>query len=122
MDVVVDGFAYTVTVRQEFPQCTNSERSVRLIVEIAHGLTTRSGRRRDRKNRALEQALGMVLAEIEERAVEDVKHRANGEHKRRECESRRRAAVEEAKKLALREQLAAGVRDEAARRSPRRLR
>ncbi|MEU0133184.1 hypothetical protein ABZ172_03945 [Streptomyces sp. NPDC006296] len=59
----------------------------------------------------------MILAEIEERAVEDVKH-----NKRRECESRWRAAVEEAKKLALREQLAMGLRDEAARRSPRRRR
>ncbi|WP_343240084.1 hypothetical protein [Streptomyces sp. SID12488] len=33
VDVIVDGFAYAVTVRQEFPQSTNPERSARLVVE-----------------------------------------------------------------------------------------
>jgi hypothetical protein len=41
VDVVVDGFAYAVTVRQEFPQSTNPERSARPVVEHAHGLTSR---------------------------------------------------------------------------------
>ena len=115
VDVVVDGFAYTVTVRQEFPQSTNPERSARLVVEVAHGLTGRSGRWRDRKNRSLEQALGVILAEIEERAVEDAKNRANDERERRERETRWRAAVEEARERALREQLAAVLREEAGR-------
>ncbi|MCZ9354876.1 hypothetical protein NGM36_34800 [Streptomyces mutabilis] len=113
VDIVVDGFAYTVTVRQEFPESSIPERSARLVVEIAHGLTRRSGRWRDRKNRTLEQALGVILAEIEELAVEDAEHRANDERKRREREIRWRAAVEEAKELALREQLAAVLREEA---------
>ncbi|MFB6555687.1 hypothetical protein [Streptomyces sp. NPDC056405] len=115
MDVVVDGFAYFVTVRQEFPQSTNPERSARLVVEVAHGLTTRSGRWRDRKNRSLEQALGVILAEIEERAMEDANHRANDERKRLERETRWQAVVEEAKELALREQLAAVLGEEAGR-------
>ncbi|MBQ0825085.1 hypothetical protein [Streptomyces tagetis] len=44
VDVAVDGFACTVSVRQEFPSSTNPERSARLVVELAHGLTDRPGR------------------------------------------------------------------------------
>jgi hypothetical protein len=69
VDVAVDGFAYTVTIRQEFPESTDPERSVRLVVELAHGLTGRPGRWRDRKTRTLEEALGLILGEIEARAV-----------------------------------------------------
>lgn len=75
MDVAVDGFAYTVTVRQEFPESTDPERSVRLVVEPAHGLTGRPGRWRDRKTRTLEEALDLILGEIEARAVEDARRR-----------------------------------------------
>ncbi|WP_448321851.1 hypothetical protein [Streptomyces sp. CO7] len=75
VDVAVDGFAYTVTVRQEFPESTDPERSVRLAVELAHGLTGRPGRWRDRKTRTLEEALGLILGEIEARAVEDARRR-----------------------------------------------
>ncbi|MFF4760163.1 hypothetical protein [Streptomyces sp. NPDC001292] len=114
-DVVVDGFAYTVTVRQEFPQSKNPERSARLVVEIAHGLTRRPGRWRDRKSRTLEQALGVVFEEIEARAVEDARCRANEECAREEREVRWRAAVEEAKELAVREQLTEVLREEAGR-------
>lgn len=56
VDVTVDGFAYTVSARQEFPESTNPERSARLVVELAHGLTGRPGRWRDRKSRTLEEA------------------------------------------------------------------
>jgi hypothetical protein len=34
VDVVVGGFTCTVTVRQEYPQSTNPERSARLVVEL----------------------------------------------------------------------------------------
>ncbi|WP_327370361.1 hypothetical protein [Streptomyces sp. NBC_01217] len=69
VDVAVDGFAYTVTVRQEFPESTDPERSVRLVVDLAHGLTGRPGRWRDRKTRTLEGALGVIPGEIEARTV-----------------------------------------------------
>ncbi|MGW0941049.1 hypothetical protein ACWD4O_00655 [Streptomyces sp. NPDC002623] len=75
VDVVVGGFEYPVTIRQEFPESTDPERSARLVVEVAHGLTGRSGRWRDRKSRTLEQSLGLVLGEIEARAVEDARRR-----------------------------------------------
>ncbi|WP_235192893.1 hypothetical protein [Streptomyces viridochromogenes] len=44
MDVVVDGIAYPVTIRQEFPESRDPERSARLVLEVAHGLTDRPGR------------------------------------------------------------------------------
>lgn len=54
VDIAVLGLAYTVGVRQEFPQSMDPDRSSRLVVELAHGLTDRPGRWRDRKTRALE--------------------------------------------------------------------
>ena len=41
VDIAVNGFAYTVTVRQEFPKSADPDRSARLVVELAHGLTRR---------------------------------------------------------------------------------
>ncbi|MEU9323554.1 hypothetical protein AB0D91_07010 [Streptomyces canus] len=115
MDVVVDGFAYPVTIRQEFPESTDPERSSRLVVEVAHGLTDRPGRWRDRKSRTLEQSLGLVLGEIEARAVEDAQRRERQERAREEREVRWRAAMEEAKEQAIREQFAEVLREEAGR-------
>ncbi|MFD6621463.1 hypothetical protein [Streptomyces diastaticus] len=75
MDVTIDGFAYTVSARQEFPESTNPERSARLVLELAHGLGYRPGRWRDRKSLTLEAALGVILREIEARAAEDTQRR-----------------------------------------------
>ncbi|MFF9773555.1 hypothetical protein ACF1HJ_07745 [Streptomyces sp. NPDC013978] len=115
MDVIVDGFAYPVTIRQEFPESSDPERSARLVVEVAHGLTGRPGRWRDRKSRTLQQSLGLVLAEIEARAVEDAWRRESEERAREEREVRWRAAMEEAKEHAVREQFAEVLREEAGR-------
>ncbi|MFD7863687.1 hypothetical protein [Streptomyces sp. NPDC059783] len=113
VDVAVDGFAYTVTVRQEFPESTDAERSARLVVELAHGLTDRPGRWRDRKTRTLEEALGVILGEIEARAAEDARHRQDEEQARAEREVRWQAAMDVAKEQAVREQLAQVLREQA---------
>ncbi|MFG2375146.1 hypothetical protein ACGFY9_27150 [Streptomyces sp. NPDC048504] len=115
VDVVVDGFAYTVTVKQEFPQSTNPERSARLVVEVDHGRFGRPGRWRDGKARVLEEALGVVLGEIEARALEDARSREHEEKARAECEFRWRAAMEEAQERAVRDQFAEVLREEAGR-------
>jgi hypothetical protein len=115
LDVAVDGFAYTVTVRQEFPESTDPERSVRLVVELAHGLTGRPGRWRDRKSRALEEALGVILGEIEARAVEDARGKQEEERATADREVRWRAAMEVAKEQAVRERLAQVLREEGGR-------
>ncbi|MFF7258222.1 hypothetical protein [Streptomyces microflavus] len=101
VDVAVDGFAYTV--RQEFPESTDLERSARLVVELAHGLTGRPGRWRDRKSRTLEEALGVILREIEARAVEDARRRQDEQQARAERETRWQAVMGVAKEQAVRE-------------------
>ncbi|WP_449481005.1 hypothetical protein [Streptomyces avidinii] len=113
VDVTVDGFVYTVSARQEFPESTNPERSARLVVELAHGLTCRPSRWRDRKTRTLEEALGVILGEIEARAVEDTRRRQEEQQARAEREVRWQAAMDVAKEQAIREQLAQVLREEA---------
>ncbi|MCZ4102801.1 MULTISPECIES: hypothetical protein [Streptomyces] len=115
MDVVVDGFACAVAVRQEFPQSTNPERSARLVVELDHGRSGRPGRWRDRKSRVLEDALGVILGEIEARALEAAQRRECEERAGAEREIRWRAAMEEARSRAVRDQLAEVLREEARR-------
>lgn len=115
VDVVVDGFAYIVTVKQEFPQSTNAERSARLVVELEHGRSSRPGRWRDRKGRVLEDTLGVILGEIEARVLEDAQHRESEERAREEREVRWRAAMVKAKERAVRDQLAEVLREEVRR-------
>ncbi|MYS41053.1 hypothetical protein GTY23_07310 [Streptomyces sp. SID5998] len=115
VDIVIDGLPYTVSVRQEFPQSLDPDRSSRLVVELAHGLTDRPGRWRDRKTRTLEEALDTVLGEIEARAAQDARRREDEQQAIAEREVRWRAAVEVAKEQAVRQQLAQALREEAGR-------
>nr|WP_239150484.1 hypothetical protein [Streptomyces sp. SID13588] len=112
VDIAVDAFAYTVSVRQEFPESTNPERSARLVVELARGLTDRPGRWRDRKSRTLEEALGVILGEIEARTAEDIQRQQDEERGRAEREVRWQAALDVAKEEAVRKQLAQVLREE----------
>ncbi|MFJ2257316.1 hypothetical protein ACIOKD_03050 [Streptomyces sp. NPDC087844] len=118
VDVVVDGFAHAVTVRQEFPQSTNPERSARLVAELDHGRSGQSGRPgrwRDRKGRVLEDALGLILGEIEARVLEDARRRDREEQAKAERAVRWREVMEEAKERAVQDQLAEVLREEAER-------
>jgi hypothetical protein len=115
VDMVVDGFAYTVTVKQEFPQSTNPERAARLVVELDHGRTSRPGRWRDRKRETLEDILGLILGEVEARALEDAERRAAEEQAKAEREVHWQEAMEKAKRQAVQDQLAEALREEAGR-------
>ncbi|MGW1870868.1 hypothetical protein ACWCPS_35675 [Streptomyces mauvecolor] len=115
VDVAVDGFAYAVTVKQEFPQSTNPERSARIVVELDHGRSGRPGRWRDQKCRALEDALGVILGEIEARALEEAQRRKSERRAMAEREVGWRAAMEEARQRVVRDQLAEVLREEAGR-------
>jgi len=101
--------------REGFPQSTDPDRSSRLVLELAHGLTDRPGRWRDRKTRTLEEALDAVLGEIEARAAQDARRRQDEQRASVEREVRWRAAVEVAKEQAVREQLAQTLREEVGR-------
>lgn len=113
--VVVDGFAYTVTLKQEFPQSTNPERTARLVVELDHGRTSRPGRWRDRESRTLEDILGVILGEIEARTLEHAERRASEERAKAEREIHWQRAMEQAKQEAVQDQLAEVLREEAGR-------
>ncbi|MGW0763303.1 hypothetical protein ACWD1Y_43760 [Streptomyces sp. NPDC002814] len=115
VSVVVDGFVCNVTVKQEFPQSNKPERAARLVVELDHGLTSRPGRWRDRKSGTLEDSLGVILGEIEVRAVHDAQRRAGEERAKAERQIRWQAAMEEAREQAVQDQLAEVLREEAGR-------
>ncbi|GFH77445.1 MULTISPECIES: hypothetical protein [Streptomyces diastaticus group] len=113
LDLVVDGFIYTVTIQQEFPQSTDPERSKSLVIELGYSQASRQSRWADRKRWVLEDILGAVLREIETRAVEDAQRKADEERAKAEREVRWRAAMEKAKELAAQEQYAEVLRAQA---------
>lgn len=113
VDVVVEGFASTVTIRQEFPQSADPDRSGKLVIELGHCRSGGRGRWGDRKRWVLEDVLGAVLKEIENRSAEDARRRAGEEQAKAQREVRWRAAVAEAKDRAVRAQLAEALREQA---------
>ncbi|WP_432065976.1 hypothetical protein [Streptomyces sp. C10-9-1] len=113
LDLVVDGFTYTVTIQQEFPQSNEPERSKSLVIELGYSQASRQSRWADRKRWVLEDILGAVLREIETRAVEDAQRKADEERAKAEREVRWRAAMEKAKELAAQEQYAEVLRAQA---------
>ncbi|WP_236246267.1 hypothetical protein [Streptomyces sp. CC210A] len=113
LNVVVNGFTYTVRIQQEFPQSTEPERSKSLVIELGYSQASRQSRWADRKRWVLEDILGAVLREIETRAVEDAQRKADEERAKAEREVRWRAAMEKAKELAAQEQYAEVLRAQA---------
>ncbi|MGW4727585.1 hypothetical protein ACWEQC_00010 [Streptomyces shenzhenensis] len=113
VDLVVNGFTYTVTIQQESPQSTDPERSKSLVIELGYSQASRQSRWADRKRWVLEDILGAVLREIETRAVEDAQRKADEERAKAEREVRWRAAMEKANELAAQEQYAEVLRAQA---------
>jgi hypothetical protein len=113
LDLVVNGFTYTVTIQQESPQSTDPERSKSLVIELGYSRASRQTRWADRKRWVLEDILGAVLQEVETRAVEDAQRKADEERAKAEREIRWRAAMERAKELAAQEQFAEVLRMQA---------
>ncbi|MFJ1848674.1 hypothetical protein [Streptomyces sp. NPDC088166] len=65
LDLVVDGFTYTATIQQEFPQSTEPERSKSLVIELGYSQASRQSRWADRKRWVLENIVGAVLREVD---------------------------------------------------------
>lgn len=110
LDLVVDGFTYTVTIQQESPQSTDPERSKSLVIELGYSRSSRQSRWGDRKRWVLEDILEAVLREIETRAVEDAQRKADEKRAKADREVRWRAAMGKAKELAAQEQFAEVLR------------
>ncbi|MFF3764990.1 hypothetical protein ACFYYR_13015 [Streptomyces sp. NPDC001922] len=113
LDLAVDGYTYTVTIQQEFPQSTDPERAKSLVIEIGYSQASRQSRWADRKRWVLEDILGAVLREVETRAVEDAQRKVDEERAKADREIRWRAAMEKAKALAAQEQYAEVLRAQA---------
>lgn len=116
VDIAVDGLPYTVSVRQEFPQSLDPDRSSRLVVELAHGLTDRPpwplARSEDPDARR-----GPGRGPWRDRGTSGTRRPAQAGRAAAivEREVRWRAAMEVAKEQAVREQLAQALREEAGR-------
>lgn len=113
LDLVVNGFTYTVTIQQESPQSTDPERSKSIVIELGYSRSSRQSRWADRKRWVLEDILGAVLREIETRAVEDAQRKADEERAKAEREVRWQAAMEKARELAAQERYAEVLRAQA---------
>ncbi|WP_327177056.1 hypothetical protein OG599_18390 [Streptomyces sp. NBC_01335] len=115
LDLVVDGFTYTATIQQEFPQSTEPERSKSLVIELGYSQASRQSRWADRKRWVLENIVGAVLREIETRAVEDAQRKVDEERAKADREVRWREAMEGAKWRAVEAQFAEVLRAQAGR-------
>ncbi|MFD8868319.1 hypothetical protein ACFV1F_28935 [Streptomyces sp. NPDC059590] len=114
LDLVVDGFTYTVTIKQESPQAMDPERSEKLMLELGYSRSARRRQWADRKRWALEDVLGAVLQEVESRAVEDAQRKVDEERAKEERKARWQEALAAAKQRAVQAQLARVLGEQAA--------
>ncbi|MFE6397513.1 hypothetical protein [Streptomyces alboflavus] len=106
LDLVVDDFPYTVTIKQESPQAADPERSAKLMLELGYSRSARRRQWADRKRWTLEDVLGAVLQELESRAVEDAQRKVDEERAKGERKARWQEAMAAAKQQAIQAQLA----------------
>ncbi|MGD3108963.1 hypothetical protein [Streptomyces sp. YGL11-2] len=114
LDLVVDGFTYTVTIKQESPQAADPERSEKLMLELGYSRSARRRQWADRKRWTLEDVLGAVLQEVESRAVEDAQRKVDEERAKEERKARWQEAMAAAKQRAVQDQLARALSEQAA--------
>lgn len=106
LDLVVNGFTYTITIQQKPPQSTDPEGSKSLVIELGYS-------RSNHKRWVLEDILEAVLRVIATRAAEDAQRKADEERTKAEREVHWQAAMEKAMELAAQEQYAAILRAQA---------
>lgn len=118
IDIVVNGFTYTVTVEQERPNSEVAERTELLIVKLpghypGH-FPGRASEWKDRKRRTIDDVIGPVLDELAIRAVEDEQHRIDKERAKAERRVKWEAAMARAKRLAVQAHYAKHLDEQAA--------
>ncbi|MEU4166191.1 hypothetical protein AB0F46_04795 [Streptomyces sp. NPDC026665] len=100
MEVAIDGFPCAVTIKQEFPQSKDPDRSLRLALDIGYSLSGRQHHWGDRKRLKLEDMLGIVLRELETRAVEERQRKLDEEQAKEKRRIRWERAMAAAKEKA----------------------
>ncbi|MFC7870789.1 hypothetical protein ACFUS2_06445 [[Kitasatospora] papulosa] len=100
LEIVIDGFTYTATVKQEFPQSADPNRSQQLALDIGWSRSKRRHQWGDRKRSKLEGVLGSVLEELEIRAAEDRQRQSDEEYAKEQRRIHWEAAMASAKEEA----------------------
>ncbi|MCJ0868454.1 hypothetical protein [Streptomyces sp. AP-93] len=101
-----------MTIKREYPESLDPERSVVLMIELPYSRSGRRSKWADRKRWKLEDVLGTVLQEIELRAVDDGRRKADEERAAAERKALWTAAMDEARDRAVEAQLAEVLREQ----------
>ncbi len=115
LDIVIDGFHYTVTIQQESPQSNDPEKAAHLTLDLSHYRATRQCTWHDRKRWTLEDILPLVLEELQQRSIEDRQRAVDEKREKAERQIRWEAAMAAAKEQAVQEQYAKQLRQQAKR-------
>ncbi|WP_308346605.1 hypothetical protein [Streptomyces sp. ISL-66] len=112
VELTVDGFSCRVTIKREYPESLDPDRAVVLMIELPYSRSGRQSKWADRKRWKLEDVLGIVLREIELRAVDDGQRKADEERAAAERKALWTAAMDEARGRAVEAQLAGVLREQ----------
>ncbi|MFJ9357027.1 hypothetical protein [Streptomyces mirabilis] len=113
LEIVIDGFTSSVTIKQEFPQSADPDRSQQLALDIGYSRSKRQHHWGDRKRSKLEDVLWIVLRELETRAVEERQRQLDEKHAREERRIRWEAAMAAAKDKAAQARFGTILREQA---------
>jgi hypothetical protein len=114
LNIVIDSFAYLVTITQESPNAEDDERWQRLVVSlIAHGSRGRQYNWYDRKRVTIDDRIAAVLHELETRAEEDRQREVEAARQEAERQREWKAAMARAHELAVQAQYVARLGAEA---------
>ncbi|MGW1914311.1 hypothetical protein ACWCQS_27185 [Streptomyces sp. NPDC002076] len=113
LDIVIDGFTCSVTIKQEFPQSADPDRSQQLALDIGYSRSHRQHHWGDRKRSKLEDVLGIVLRELESRAVEERQRELDEKRAKEERRVRWEAAMAAAKDKAAQARFGTILREQA---------
>ncbi|SMD14682.1 hypothetical protein [Kibdelosporangium aridum] len=100
LNIVIDGFDYTVTITQESPDTEVDDRWRRLVVSLPYRSPGRQYNWYDRKRVTIDDRIGAILDELETRAVEDRQHQLEVERQQAERRRQWEVAMERAHRRA----------------------
>lgn len=100
LNIVVDGFAYTVNITQESPDSDVDGRWERLVVSLSYRSQGRQYHWYDRNRFTIDDRIAVVLHELETRATEDKQRQLEAEREKAERAIRWQKAMKRAKKRA----------------------